>query len=223
MTAELLRPPPTLADLVAGLGGVPIDRIWTSPLPGLATESDMVRNVESADKRLVELVDGTLVEKALSQPKSRLIGHLMAKVSEYCHEYDIGAVCGPNCPVRMSCGNVRLPDGCFFPFSAYPDSTIPDENVASLAPRLAIEVTIDTNTVAELAKKLAELFASGTTLAWVLDLDSRTTRVYTTATNFTALDATDTLDGGEILPGFRCPLGDLFEVASRRSARKKAP
>ena len=223
MLAALLRPPPTLADLFASLGGVPIDRIWTPPLPGSATEFDMVRKVEAADKRLVELIDGTLVEKASSQQKSRLICHLMAQVCDYCHEYDLGAVCGPDCPVRMCCGNVRLPEGCVFPFSAYPDFTIPDENVASLAPRLAVEVTIDTNTVAEVAKKLGELFASGTTLAWVLDLDTRTTEVYTTATDFTPLDTGDTLDGGDILPGFVCPLGDLFEEASRRSARKKAP
>ena len=183
----------------------------------------MVRNVESADKRPVELVNGTLVEKSSSQLKSRLICHLIAGVCGYCKEYDIGAVCGPNRPVRTSCGNVRLPDACVFPFSAYPDFTIPDENVASLAPRLAIEVTIDTNTVSEIAKKLAELFASGITLAWVLDLESRIARVYTTATDFTALGVSDTLDGGEVLPGFRCPLGDLFEDASRRSARKKAP
>jgi Uma2 family endonuclease len=100
---------------------------------------------------------------------------------------------------------------------------MPREKVASVAPQLAVEILSESNTVAEIAKKLREYFASGTTLAWVIDLENRIARVHTMATNFTALDATDTLDGGEILPGFRCPLGNLFEEASRRSARKKAP
>ena len=62
-----LAPPvvvPTLADLLRELGDVPPERVFWDPLPGTATVADVIRFVDGDDKRLVELVDGTLVEKA---------------------------------------------------------------------------------------------------------------------------------------------------------------
>ena len=52
MTATM-PPVPTMADVaavLAGLGGVPLERIWMTPTPGTATEADVIRIVESADK-----------------------------------------------------------------------------------------------------------------------------------------------------------------------------
>lgn len=53
----------TVAELVAELGSISISRIVMTPAPGTATEADQLRICESGD-RLVELIDGTLVEKA---------------------------------------------------------------------------------------------------------------------------------------------------------------
>ncbi len=226
MTATIVNPVPTMADvaaILAGLGGVPPERIWMTPTPGTATEADVIRIVESADKRLVELVDGTLVEKAVGQEESRITIRLGGKFDVYCEDNDFGWVSGPDGMTRMKGGNVRGPDLSVFPFSMFPDGEMPDELVASVAPMLAIEVLSKSNTVAEIAKKLVELFASGTTLAWVIDPKKRSAKVYTAATKFTTLDATGVLDGGEVVPGFRCPLADLFAVGKHRSARKKAP
>ena len=224
MTATHSEPIATAADLVAGLGGVPLERIWLSPRPGTATEADVVRIVESADKRLVELVDGTLVEKLVGQRESRVTGELIYHLIGYTKRHDIGWVSIPDGMTRMSGGNVRLPDAAFYPFSMFPNDTAPNEKVASVSPALAVEVLSESNTVAEIAKKLAEFFASGTTLAWVIDPDRRTAKVYTSATKFTTLDETGVLDGEGILPGFLCPLADLFAAGDHLSAtRKKAP
>ena len=225
MTATM-PPVPTMADvaaILAGLGGVPPERIWMTPTPGTATEADVIRVVESADKRLVELVDGTLVEKAVGQEESRITIRLGGKLDVYCEDNDFGWVTGPDAMARMRGGNIREPDLSVFPFSMFPDGEMPDDLVASVAPMLAIEVLCKSNTVAEIAKKLAELFASGTTLAWVIDPKRRNAKVYTAATKFTTLNEAGVLDGAEVVPGFRCPLADLFAVGKHRSARKKAP
>ena len=222
MTATLLEPVATLADLVAGLGGVPLDRIWLSPRPGTATEADVIRIVESLNNRLVELVDGTLVEKAVGQRESRIAVELIYLLIGYMKVHDIGWVSGPDGMARMRGGNVREPDVSVFPFSMFPDEVMPREKVASVAPALAVEVLSESNTVAEIAKKLAEFFASGTTLAWVIDPEKRTAKVHTDAATFTTLDDTGVLDGGEVAPGFRCTLAELFAAGEHRSARRKA-
>ena len=49
-----------------------------------------------------------------------------------------------------------------------------------------------------------------TKLVWIIDPDARTVAVFTDPTTHTVLTATDTLDGGAVLPGFTLPLADLF-------------
>ena len=61
----------TLADLRKRLGDVPLERIRYKPAPGMATEKDVLE-VETRENRLCELVDGTLVEKAVGFEESRL-------------------------------------------------------------------------------------------------------------------------------------------------------
>ena len=73
------------------------------------------------------------------------------------------------------------------------------------------EILSKSNTKKEIARKLGEYFASGTQLAWIVDPRTRTVRVHTSPTESTRLDAeAGVLDGGDVLPGFRLPLADLF-------------
>jgi hypothetical protein len=79
-TPPLSAPPPTFADLVAQLGDVPLERIWLYPLPGTATEQDVLDADDHLDRHC-ELVDGVLVEKAMGYREAMLameIGLLLA-------------------------------------------------------------------------------------------------------------------------------------------------
>ena len=59
----------TLADFWTHLGGIPPERIRMSPLPGTATEKDVVE-AESRAGRICELIDGVLVEKTMGYRES---------------------------------------------------------------------------------------------------------------------------------------------------------
>ncbi|CAA9388406.1 MAG: hypothetical protein AVDCRST_MAG64-1045, partial [uncultured Phycisphaerae bacterium] len=63
------------AEWLAALGGVPLSRIIFDPWPGTATEADLLLFVER-DKRLCELIDGTLVEKPVGYFESLIAGLL---------------------------------------------------------------------------------------------------------------------------------------------------
>jgi hypothetical protein len=74
MTPTLTAPPDeSLADLVERLGGIPLDRIRMRPPPGTATEEDVLAALEAPRKRICELIDGVLVEKAMGYSESVLI------------------------------------------------------------------------------------------------------------------------------------------------------
>jgi Uma2 family endonuclease len=91
----------------------------------------------------------------------------------------------------------------------------------SVAPGLVVEVLSPTNTKAEIDRKLRELFAAGCKLAWVIDPESRSAKVYSSATRFKELSADGVLDGGKILPGFKLPLADLFAATKRRKKKSR--
>ena len=61
----------TIADLLESLGGIPARRVLSNPTPGTATERDLIELHERKNRRY-ELVDGTLVEKAMGFDESSL-------------------------------------------------------------------------------------------------------------------------------------------------------
>ena len=51
----------------------------------------------------------------------------------------------------------------------------------------------------------------------MIDPEDRTVQVYTSAEEFVDLSANDTLDGGDVLPGFEVCVNDLFAELDRKS------
>jgi len=60
-------------------------------------------------------------------------------------------------------------------------------------------------------RKVREYIASGVRLVWVVDPETKTVMVYSGSMQGVEHDETDTLDGGDVLPGFTCKVADLFE------------
>jgi Uma2 family endonuclease len=89
---------------------------------------------------------------------------------------------------------------------------VSDTPVPSLHPDLAVEVLSRGNTDEEMDEKLRDYFASGATLVWLVDPDSRSVLVFTSPNRPAArrLSGADVLDGGPVLPGFALPVRDLF-------------
>jgi Uma2 family endonuclease len=196
----------TVADLVERLGEVPIERIRMTPLPGTATEADL----NTPEGALCELIDGTLVEKAMGSLEGFLGARLGRLLGNHVEADGLGVILGGDGEIRLKQGLVRKPDVTFIPWESFPGGEFPDEAFWTVAPGLVVEVLSPTNTAKEIDRKLAEFFAAGCKLAWVIDPPTRTAKVYTSAKRFKVLDETGVLDGGRVLPGFTLPLADLF-------------
>jgi Uma2 family endonuclease len=80
-------------------------------------------------------------------------------------------------------------------------------------PDLAVEVLSESNTQTEMIRKLKDYFFAGTRLVWFIDPDSRTAQSFTAPDQFITLTEADDLTGGDVLPGFRLNLGELFSAA----------
>ncbi|MFI5454400.1 MAG: Uma2 family endonuclease [Isosphaerales bacterium] len=214
MSLAMLAPPAfeTIADLLESLGDIPPERVRMHPWPGTATEEDVLA-IHAREKRLCELVDGVLVEKPMGFDESRLAIEIGYSLVDFLHRHDLGTAAGEAGMMRLMAGLVRIPDVSFIRWEHLPQSYGP---IPPIAPDLAVEVLSESNTPKEMERKLHEYFGAGTQLVWYFDPKARTVTVYTAPDQFAVLDESQTLDGGEVLPGLVLPLHELFERASRR-------
>ena len=74
----------------------------------------------------------------------------------------------------------------------------------------AVRIISPSNTTAEMQRKREELFAAGTRLVWMVDLSTRSVRIYRDPNRFQELTETDELDGEDVLPGFTLSIQELF-------------
>ena len=203
------------AEWLRAFGNVPLDRIIFDPWPGTATEADLLLFVER-DKRLCELIDDTLVEKPVGYLESFVAGILIMHLNQFVLPRRLGSVTGEAGMMRMVGGRVRLPDVAFVSIDRLPGRQIPREPVPDLGPDLAVEVLSESNTKAEIDQKLREYFQSGTRLAWIIDPPTRTVAVYRgPGEPARVLAESETLDGGDVLPGFTLAVSELFANVPR--------
>ncbi len=103
---------------------------------------------------------------------------------------------------------VRSPD---LAFVSYERLAGPPKEFIPVAPDLAIEILSPGNTVTEMHAKVIDYLKSGTRLIWVVDPDTRSIMVYRSFSDIRVLTEGDTLEGGEILPGFSVEVKAIFE------------
>jgi Uma2 family endonuclease len=210
----------TVGELLEQLGRIDPRRVRLSPPPGKATEKDVLALLDH-ENRLYELVDGVLVEKIMGLKESVLAMLLGRRMGNFVEEYDLGIVAGSDGALRLMPRLVRIPDVSFISWSQLPSREYPAKPIPDLYPDLAVEVLSAGNTVQEIERKLKEYFLAGTRLVWIIDPDARTVHVYTSPDDWTILEETDTLPGGEVLPGFKLALRQLFARLPRAASGRK--
>ena len=199
----------TLADLVEQFGPIPVTRIRTNPSPGNATEQDVIE-IERNEDRLYELFDGVLVEKVLGFYESYLAILLAQCLNEFAQQHQTGIVVGEAGMMKLLPGEVRIPDVSFISWQRLPEGQIPREPIPHLTPDLAVEVISKGNTSQEMNRKLREYFEAGVRLVWYVYPERRSVHVFTSPDDKIEVNESQTLDAGDVLPGFSIPLARLF-------------
>jgi len=210
--------PWTIDDLLDALGGIEGRRVWLDPAPGTATEKDVL--LAERKDRLCELVDGTLVEKVMGFSEGHMALRIGRLLDEFAERHDLGLVAGADATVRLMPGLVRIPDVCFVSWERLPSRMLPTKAIPALVPDLAVEVLSKRNTPGEMQRKLKEYFLTGVLLVWFVDPRRRIVRVFTSPDESKRLREGQTLDGGEVLPGFKLPVARIFERVEKRKKKR---
>ena len=223
MSIATLSPPQTttLAELLEQLGDIPLERIRVHPPIGTATEDDLLAVIEAADKRLVELIDGVLVEKPMGFTEAFLAGYILRIVGNFLESNDLGIVAGADGPFRILERQIRLPDVSVLLWESLPSRSLPKEKVPRIIPDLTVEVISESNTRKEIKRKLRDYFKAGVKEVWVVYPKTKSARIYIAPEKYKRIAMSQSLTSEEMLPGFELPLVKLFELLPIEENGKK--
>lgn len=170
------------------------------------------------DEHRVELVRGRIVREP--RPGARhgwLAGRIYVILEAYGRETGFGmAAIETGFLLAEDPPTVRGPDVAFIAEERLPAEGIP-VGFWPLAPDLAVEVVSPSNSAAEIQEKVLDYLAVGTRLVWVVDPDTGSVTVYRSRDDVRVRTKGDALDGGDVLPGFRLEVTDLFEPPDVRT------
>ena len=172
-----------------------------------ATEDDL--RATPQDGRKYELVDGEIRVSPAGARHEVVSLKLASRLLAYVTERGAGHAFGSSVGFRLPGGNVRSPDVSFVSHGRFVDETPPDD-FGDLAPDLAVEVLSPSERTRHVLDKVGEYLEAGVRLVWVIDPRKAQAIVYRSLSDVTTLAAAESLDGEDVLPGFRCVLGEIL-------------
>jgi len=169
---------------------------------------------EPEPEKRYEIIDGRKVGKPpMGQIQILVAGLLVQILGGFTRTHQLGRV-APEFLFRVDSKGKkkRAPDVAFVSYARLPrDFKVGSKDGFDVAPELAIEVISPSNKVSEVTAKIREYFEVGVLRVWVVHPADRLVYVYESPKKVSILGDGDELDGGELLPGFKLSLAELFE------------
>ena len=162
-----------------------------------------------------ELVDGRLLEKAVSKFSDYVAGQILFLLQTWCWQTRLGIAVPEawiQCFPRQE-EMVRIPDVLYISHERRADDSPQIHGMFRVAPDLAIEVLSPSNVMIDMDVKREDYFAAGVRQVWIVNPDVRTVTMYHQDGRVTLLHEHDDLIGDDdLLPGFRCKVADFFAL-----------
>ncbi len=162
------------------------------------------------DKR-TELVRGRLLVRDPGGARHGAVAmRLGYRIMAHVEAHDLGRVYAAETGFKIESNpdTVRAPDVAVIARDRLPE--VEPRGYPSWVPDLAVEVLAYDDHPADTLEKVAQWLRAGVRLVWVVDSERRNARVYRADGSESLLGADDALEGEDLLPGFRCPLAELW-------------
>ncbi len=159
-----------------------------------------------------ELVKGELRKMSPSGSEHGvIIGKITVRLGSYVEANDLGIYFGAEAGFKLASDpdTVRAPDVAFVSREHIPESGI-TKKFWQGAPDLAVEVLSPGDTLKEVKEKVEEWLGAGAKAVWVVNPKRRSVTVYRSVTDVTRLAEGEVLEGGDVVPGFRCKVAEIF-------------
>lgn len=159
-----------------------------------------------------ELVKGELRKMApAGHTHGRIAAKLTWQLAQYVEAHHLGAIYAAETGFLLSSNpdTVRAPDVAFVSQKRIEEAG-DVEGYWPGAPDLAVEVVSPSDTYVKVEEKVIEWLEAGTRMVLVVNPRSRTVTIHRLLTDITMLTEKDTLDGGDVVPGWSIRIDSLF-------------
>jgi len=105
---------------------------------------------------------------------------------------------------------VRCPDVSFISTARIPVGGVTAARI-EIAPDLAVEVLSPDDRAIDVEERVATFLRAGTRLVWIVNPKLRTATIHAPGAAPNVVGEDGLLDGGDVVPGFACPLRDALD------------
>lgn len=157
-----------------------------------------------------ELIGGQLRERQSGAWAAYVAGHVLVRIWQSQQDWRRGTILGSGCSYDcFPSGNVLMPKVSFIRFGRLVDDRVPEGHIL-IAPDWAVEVVSPTDIQYDVDRKVVEYLEVGVKLVWVINPDTRFVLIYRGDGSISGVREGGELDGEAVVPGFRCPVTELF-------------
>lgn len=162
----------------------------------------------------VELVEGVLKQMPLAGHNHGRIGmRLAGPLFQYVTANKLGEVylAETGFKLRSDPDTVLAPDIAFIRRERV-EQVGPTTGYWIGAPDLAAEVVSPRDTATKVNEKVTKWLAAGAIEVWVINPKLKAVTVYRSSNDIDVRTEKETLDGGEVVPGFQIPVAEIFDL-----------
>ena len=178
----------------------------------LLTAADLLRLYSEGVRG--ELIRGVLCKTmSAGGEHGEIVFNLGGELRNFIKPRRLGRLAGSDSGVLLERDpdTVREPDIVFISANKIPPG-VRVTGYYEVIPDLVVEVKSPSDSRREVHDKARMWISHGVPLVWALYPDSRSIDVHTPDAPRSILTDADTLDGGNILPGFTCKVSDIFDT-----------
>ncbi|MDQ3693600.1 MAG: Uma2 family endonuclease [Chloroflexota bacterium] len=167
---------------------------------------------DGAPEGFWEVINGELIEMPPASFEHSWIGMRIGRlIGNYVDAHRLGVVFGADGGVVLAKDplTLRAPDVGYVRHDRLPAAS-DAEVFLRVTPDLVVEIRSRFARSAPALAKAAMWLESGTALVWLVDAEAETVTVFAPQSGPRVVTMAETLDGGDILPGFTLPVRDIF-------------
>jgi len=158
------------------------------------------------EEKLFEFIGGEIVEVPSNPYSSYIASRINRHLAAYVEDNNLGYVTGEQ-------GGYQVGEERYAPDVAYLSTAVQPQLARTgynpNPPQLAVEVVSPTDSERNLMLKMGNYLAAGT-VVWIVYPDEQEVHVYRPGQAVQVLTVKDTLDGGDVLPGFTLAVEKIF-------------
>jgi Uma2 family endonuclease len=177
----------------------------------LLTAEEFAVLPQPADGLQQELVKGVIITMPPPGFYHGVVCLLLGrKLGNFIDAHDLGWITSNDSGVILARNpdTVRGPDLAFWGRERLPQP--PRQGYPSVAPDLAVEVLSPSDVFTRVQQKVQEYLSAGVRLIWILVPEDRSVAVFRAGKPSSVLFNGEALSGEDVLPGFSCPIAELF-------------